>query len=388
MTGWLCASQVGLWSRTTLALLLVLSALSLNAETTPPSETKATATPHKQLPYLLHLNRDLVVGICESPPFVFRNAKGEWTGVTIDLWEAIAKRINAKYTYQPMELGEMITAVTDGKIDVGATALTINVDRARAMDLTHTYYGSGLGIATTLADRTDLWADFFSRIFTWNFLQAFLALTAILLATGFLIWLFERKHNPDQFGSKPFKGLSDGFWWSAVTMTTVGYGDKSPVTPMGRIIGLIWMFTSIIVISGFTGAIATALTLGQLQPKVTGLSDLAKAKVGVLDDSVGDHFLRSMNIYPKKFPSVEAGLKALSDDKLDAFVHDKPILSYFVAKHYATKLNLLPHTFDPGFYSLALPNNSPLMDDVDMALLEYMQSPAWNAVLLKYGLNR
>jgi len=57
-------------------------------------------------------------------------------------------------------------------------------------------------------------------------------------------------------------------------MTTVGYGDKAPVTLAGRVVGLLWMPASIILISGFTAAIASALTVGQLDHSISGLDDL------------------------------------------------------------------------------------------------------------------
>jgi len=50
-------------------------------------------------------------------------------------------------------------------------------------------------------------------------------------------------------------------------MTTVGYGDKSPITAAGRLVALVWMFSSIIIISLITGAFATAMTVHQLTPR-------------------------------------------------------------------------------------------------------------------------
>lgn len=51
--------------------------------------------------------------------------------------------------------------------------------------------------------------------------------------------------------------LGDALWWSFVTTTTVGYGDLSPVTPIGRIVAAILMLVGIGFIGMLTGTIAT-----------------------------------------------------------------------------------------------------------------------------------
>ncbi|ALZ75942.1 potassium channel family protein [Rheinheimera sp. F8] len=42
------------------------------------------------------------------------------------------------------------------------------------------------------------------------------------------------------------KSLADGLWWATVTSLTIGYGDLTPVTPAGRIVGILfghfWIF--------------------------------------------------------------------------------------------------------------------------------------------------
>jgi voltage-gated potassium channel len=47
----------------------------------------------------------------------------------------------------------------------------------------------------------------------------------------------------------------DALWWSFVTITTVGYGDFYPVTPLGRIVGIFVMFSGV----GIIGALASIL---------------------------------------------------------------------------------------------------------------------------------
>ena len=67
----------------------------------------------------------------------------------------------------------------------------------------------------------------------------------VLLAGSLLLMFFEKKI--------PF---GDALWWSIVTMTTVGYGDVSPATPGGRIVGIIVMLTGIGLLGLLTATIA------------------------------------------------------------------------------------------------------------------------------------
>ncbi len=45
----------------------------------------------------------------------------------------------------------------------------------------------------------------------------------------------------------------DAIWFSLITMTTVGYGDLSPVTPLGRVLGLIFALCSIGILAAVIG---------------------------------------------------------------------------------------------------------------------------------------
>ena len=56
----------------------------------------------------------------------------------------------------------------------------------------------------------------------------------ILILASLLIYYAEHDAQPEQFGNA-FSGL----WWSVATLTTVGYGDIYPITPIGRILGAI-----------------------------------------------------------------------------------------------------------------------------------------------------
>jgi voltage-gated potassium channel len=55
------------------------------------------------------------------------------------------------------------------------------------------------------------------------------------------------------------KSAEDALWWSYTTITTVGYGDKYPVTSLGRIIAVILMTVGVGLFGTFTGYMATFL---------------------------------------------------------------------------------------------------------------------------------
>lgn len=63
-----------------------------------------------------------------------------------------------------------------------------------------------------------------------------------------------------QFETAPnsnIKTAEDAIWWSYVTITTVGYGDKFPVTTEGRIVGVVLMTAGVGLFGTFTGFVSS-----------------------------------------------------------------------------------------------------------------------------------
>ena len=85
-------------------------------------------------------------------------------------------------------------------------------------------------------------------------------LVAIVLLTILSFYLIERGPNSDNVGS-----LFDSLWYTIVTLTTVGYGDITPVTIAGRLIGLTAMIFGVIFVAAVTGKIASFLVDQQLR---------------------------------------------------------------------------------------------------------------------------
>ena len=90
-------------------------------------------------------------------------------------------------------------------------------------------------------------------------LQIILMIAACLFVAAILVLVFEQKDNSD------FESFWDAVWWAVVTMTTVGYGDKSPTTGAGRTVAVMLMWISIVLISFFTATISSIVVARKIQ---------------------------------------------------------------------------------------------------------------------------
>jgi voltage-gated potassium channel len=101
-----------------------------------------------------------------------------------------------------------------------------------------------------------------------------LALSVITLLTvsSFCIFLLESRTT--------VPGPFEAFWWSVVTMTTVGYGDIVPATTTGKIIGIMVMAGGVGLVSTLTGNLASLLVERQ-----------AKKRKGLLEVKVSGHVI-------------------------------------------------------------------------------------------------
>ena len=326
--------------------------------------------------------RELVIATRHVPPFAIRGAEGSWTGITIELWDRIAGRLGVPFRYQDMGLAEMLDAVAEGRADAAAAALTITAEREGRVDFSHPYLTSGLGIAVPQRPGGGM-AAVLKRLFSGRFLGVLAALLALLTAVGALVWLVERRRNA-QFQGAAAKGIGSGLWWSAVTMTTVGYGDKAPVTPLGRGIALVWMFAGIIMISGFTAAMTTALTVGELASPIRGLNDLYDARVLTVRGSTSERFLAEHGVRHEALTSLPKALARLADNGADAVVYDAPILRWMIAEQHAGVLRVLPQVLERQDYGIALPQQSPARERINTLLLEIVASDDWEALVQRY----
>lgn len=121
--------------------------------------------------------------------------------------------------------------------------------------------------------------DLMSAIYSERkaFLAALYLLTLALFLSSSLIYVAENEIQPNVFSSIP-----ETMWWSIVTLTTVGYGDVSPVTAVGKLIGAATAMMGVCSIALLTGIIGAGFSNQMAKKKATVALKISE----VLDDGV------------------------------------------------------------------------------------------------------
>lgn len=322
----------------------------------------------------------LVIGIKETPPFVVKNGEN-YSGLSITSWNMVNKELNRDFEYKSYSsLSGLLKGIENKEVDMSINPVTVTNKRLKNLDFSQPYFISHTSIAKE--NESDTW-NLIKNIVSWKFFSAILMLVGILFLFGFLVWLFERKKNKEEFGGK--HGLADGFWWSAVTMTTVGYGDKSPQTTGGRIIGLIWMFMAVIIISSLTAGIASALTVQGISNEISSVADLKKFNVITVSKSSSQEFLDMYSVNYQGATDVDKALDMLQNTDNAVLIYDEPILKNRIsARELGDDISILSNSLKNDYFSYSFPKNSPLTEKINPLLIESMKSIKWNNLLKNY----
>ena len=100
---------------------------------------------------------------------------------------------------------------------------------------------------------------------------SYLFVLALFFASS-LMYVAENSVQPDKFSSIP-----ETMWWSLITLTTVGYGDVSPISPLGKIIGAFTAIMGVFSVALLTGIVANAFAYQVAQRKAILEAEISSA---------------------------------------------------------------------------------------------------------------
>jgi len=318
----------------------------------------------------------------DSPPFAFRGPGGTWQGISIDLWRLIAERLGVDFELSEAATpDEMVRGVSDGTWDVAVGALSVTAERIGSVEFTHPFFTTGLGVMTH-DDAGGGWRSWLEALLSPGMLVLIGSLIGGLLLAGVMLWGAERRKNPLFKDSKAGSGVGTGMWLS--TLLFLGHKGVFPATVFGRVLALSVMVLSVVLLSVLTGAIASQLTVEQLNTFVRSASDLDRVRTVAVRGTSGAAFLRGQRIRFEEVESLDAGMEGLRTREFDALVHDQPLLEYLLERGDDDDLRVLPRTLDTQDYAFALRPESSYRKPANAALLELRSSSAWADIRYQY----
>jgi len=183
------------------------------------------------------------------------------------LWTAPQKYPKAKYPYLKYFFSFYglidICAIIPFYLSLYTTSIDLRILRVvrvlRIIKISH--YNTAL---------QDLWNAIYDE--RKSFYSASYIFTVALLISASLAYYAENTAQPEAF-----KSIPHAIWWAIITLTTVGYGDVSPVTFFGKIIGIFTALMGVCTVALLTGIVANSFSAQLSRKKAVFRAEVIKA---------------------------------------------------------------------------------------------------------------
>ncbi len=320
-----------------------------------------------------------------EPFVIYQN--GRYTGFSVELWQKIADKMDVSYElYGVNTMAKLLDEVRRGEVDVAIAGIGITSKRERILDFSHSFYESGLQIMVAREYETPLQVIFIkvlSILLSPGLIYGVGIFVLGLLTAAHIIWLMERRHNP-AFSDGYLNGIWQSIWWAVVTVTTVGYGDKTPVGKMGRLFGMFWILAGYFVFAYFTASVTTTVALQELRGEINGPKDLVGKKVATVTKSPAADYLLRQGIHYMALEDIEDAYHLLEKNQVDAVVYDAPVLQHYASNDGKGKVEMVGLIFEEQIYGIALQEGSPYREAINLALLKLIEEDVYQALSEKW----
>lgn len=325
--------------------------------------------------------QSLTVSTVSRSPFSFVE-NGSDVGFSMDLLRALAKaqgwdiRIDRKDQF-----AEMLDAAQSGQADLAIANISITASREVAMDFSQPIFESGLQIMIPAEAGSS--SALLQALISRDLLFAIGAAFVLLMGGGMLMWVFERRAQP-YFDRPVSHAWFPSFWWALNLVVNGGFEERVPQTLFGRLFGVVLVLSSLFIVSVFVAKITSVMTVEAITGSVNSVNDLYGQRVGTIEGSTAAGFLDRRDLYFTGYDGLAPMLAAFEEGTLDAVVFDAPILSFYASHEGKDFAELAGPVFMRENYGIAFPTGSPLVEDVNQALLALREDGTYDAIHEKW----
>ncbi|RZB66710.1 glutamate receptor 3.2-like isoform X1 [Glycine soja] len=296
-------------------------------------------------------------------------------GYCIDIFLAAIKLLPYAVQYKFILFGDghnnpsyynLVNMITSDVFDAAVGDIAIVTDRTKIVDFTQPYIESGLVVVAPVKKlKSNAWA--FLRPFTpqmWGVTAFF------FLFVGAVVWILEHRTN-DEFRGSPREQIVTVLWFSFSTMFFAH--RENTVSPLGRVVLIIWLFVVLIINSSYTASLTSILTVQQLSSPITGIDSLISSsdRIGFQVGSFAANYLTEQLNIPKHrlvpLGSPEEYAVALESGTVAAVVDERPYVELFLSNH--CQFSIRGQEFTKSGWGFAFPRDSPLAIDMSTAIL-------------------
>ncbi|GJS00401.1 glutamate receptor 2.8-like protein [Tanacetum coccineum] len=284
------------------------------------------------------------------------------TGFCVDVFKAVVDVLPypVKYRFIPF-------VSLDGKISSGSYDDLLQT-------LSHGKFDAVVGDVTILANRWD------HVDFTLPFTEAGVAMIVPIKDERKSAWIFMKPLEKKVWinNRKAFFIYQD-LW--------CGYEHREKlISNLSRFVVIVWVFVVLVLTSSYTASLTSMLTVQQLRPTYTDVSELRNKGelVGYRNGSFVFGMLKKMNFDDSKlkgystYEQFDTALKKGSQNGgVSAIVDELPYIRSFLSK-YCTKYEITGPIYNTAGFGLAFPKGSPLVPDFSRAVLQVTEEQMMN----------
>jgi polar amino acid transport system substrate-binding protein len=323
----------------------------------------------------------------EAPPFAMKGEDGQLSGFSIDLWNAVADKLNLKTSFLlAPDVHRLYDVLREKKADVIIEPTVPTKELDDQFDFSYPVLNAGylVVIRDTGQSQTDNPLIDLLHIVISPVLLLWLGFVLIfVLLPAHLFWFFDRgTEDSISPGKAYFPGILHAIVWSMTAL--VSQVQQLPRHTIARALGLVWMFVGVVFIAFYTAQMTAALTVQQIHGAINGPEDLPGKLVGAWSGSHSADVALELRARVKRFKTIEEVFAAVEAKKVDAAVVTASLARYHTNHEGVGRLVTVGEEFHRHDFGFILPLDSDLRRKIDDVMIGLKEDGTYEEIYNKW----